>query len=123
MFETVLSFLSFLQPLFAPASVLWLILSKHMPHYTEDDPCFQLTHSILPGILLHYLGIALKIFLSHYESTSFSKVYYILLCLDTFLLFDVVSHIIQIRKYHNVKSENEVSTCLPDSHDDDSHSV
>lgn len=119
----VLSFLGFLQPLFAPASVLWLILSKHIPRKMEDEHYFQLTYSILPGVLLHYLGVVLKIVLSHYEPNTFSKAYYILLCLDTLLLFDVISHIIQRRKYQHEKAENEVSNRMPESHDDDSCSV
>lgn len=123
MSDTALSILNILQPLFSPASILWLILSKHIPHKTEDEYYFQMTRSILPGLLLHYLGVALEIFLSRYEPNSFSKAYYILLCLDTFLLFDVINHIIQRRKYQNEKAEEDVSNRLPESHDDDSQSV
>lgn len=73
MSDTILSVLNILQPLFCPASVLWLVLSKHIPHKTEDEHFFQLTHSILPGILLHYLGVALEIFLASMNLTIFLR--------------------------------------------------
>ena len=123
MSDTTLSVLNILQPLFCPASVLWLVLSKHIPHKTEDEHFFQLTHSILPGILLHYLGVALEIFLARYEPNHFSKAYYILLCLDTLLLFDVISSISLRRKYLNEKGNEDALKYLPESHDDDSHAV
>ena len=102
----IVSLLDTLRFLLCLASIFWIMFAEHLPHITEDEYYFKLTHVFLPSITMNYLSVVFAIVARNIEGVS-SSLYRILLVLDALLMFDVIQNILLRRKKLSEKQATE----------------
>lgn len=117
--DTIARILGVLNDVLCLGCVLWIILTKRFPHKAKDAQYYHLTRVLLPACLLHYSGVVCSILKDKLCGTS-SSFFLFLLCLDTYLIFDIILRIHRRRKFlQETEVEANNCRCLPTETEDD----
>ncbi len=102
MSETMLRIIRIIQPLCCLACIAWLMFVPRRRPPTLENLYYNLTKINLPSILCHYISVSIAI-IEHRLNDRPEALYLALLCLDTFVIEDLILKILRLRRRLNAQ--------------------